>query len=327
MKAKIESLVSSDNIAGIDISKDTFDACFLVNGKPHYNKFDQTEEGFSQFLSIFSMFKCTSVGFESTGVYHKRLEKYLNERGISPLILPPRRVSLFLKSQKRIVGKTDKSDSYGICLYMLKTDDITVINTPVRDKFKPYLSALALYEKQLRQSRNFLHSLGQFDAPEYLCLNTQTMIDSLQMQRDKVREHAIDELYELIPSAKLIKNEIKGVGDVLLLHILPVVYDVLDHFTERQWIAFFGISPVPFQSGTSVDKGSYISHRGDKNARRTLFMAAISSVRNNEIIKAKFDRLVASGKPKKKALVACMSHILRLILSRLAYHTKRRLPR
>ena len=89
MKARIESLVSSEIIAGIDTSKDTFDACFLVNGKTHYNKFDMTEDGFFHFLSIFSMFKCTAVGFESTGVYHKRLQKYLIDNGVTPLILPP----------------------------------------------------------------------------------------------------------------------------------------------------------------------------------------------------------------------------------------------
>lgn len=116
MKAKIESIGTPKNLVGIDISKDTIDCCFLVENKPHYNKFPQNEDGYFSFLSIYEMLNCDVVGFESTGVYHKAFEKYLIGNGLKPLVLSPRSVHHYLKSLKRIKGKTDKSDSFGIAV-------------------------------------------------------------------------------------------------------------------------------------------------------------------------------------------------------------------
>lgn len=324
MKAKIESLGISKKPCGIDISSDTFSACFLIDNKPFYNDFHQTLEGFNSFLNTFKMFGCDCVGFESTGVYHKKLQKFLIENEIAPVVLSPRRVHFFLKSQKRIVGKTDKSDSYGIALYLIKNDDYESLSYPIREKMRPFVSSINLYEKQIRQTRNLLHSYKKMEVDEYLIIATENLIDAMEHQRNEVKKYSFEELYNLVPEAKKIKSEIVGVGDVLLLNVIPMIVDNLDKFTERQWISFFGIAPLNHQSGTSILKNPHISHHGDNSARRALFMSSVSSVRTNPIIREKFQRLIKDGKPKKKALISIMSHILRLVISRLSYHTKRK---
>lgn len=323
MKAKIESLGTLLNPCGIDISSNDFSACFLIDGKPFYNDFPQTLDGFTSFLNTFKMMGCDGVGFESTGAYHKRFQKFLIENEISPFVLSPRRVHFYLKSQKRILGKTDKSDSYGIALYLTKNDDSLNLSYPIRDVMRPFISSLNMYEKQIRQSKNLLHSYKKMGIDDYLIVATESLISALEFQRDEIKKYSIKELYRLIPEAQKIKDEVKGVGDVLLLNIIPMIFDNLEHFTERQWISFFGIAPLQFQSGSSVYKNPHISHHGDNSSRRALFMSSVSSVRNNPIIKEKFERLVSNGKPKKKALVVIMSHILRLVISRLSYHTGR----
>jgi transposase len=323
MKAKIESLGTLLNPCGIDISSDTFSACFLIDNKPFYSDYPQTFDGYNSFLNTFKMFNCDGVGFESTGAYHKRFQKFLIENEINPFVLSPRRVHFYLKSQKRILGKTDKSDSYGIALYLTKNDDYVNLSYPIRDLMRPFVSSINLYEKQIRQSKNLLHSYKKMGVDEYLLVATESLISALEFQKDEIKKYSIKELYRLIPEGLKIKEEVKGVGDVLLLNILPMVFDNLENFTERQWISIFGIAPLQFQSGTSVLRSPHISHHGDNSSRRALFMASVSSVRNNPIIKEKFDRLVSSGKPKKKVLVSIMSHILRLVISRLCYHTGR----
>ncbi|HBA7796257.1 TPA: IS110 family transposase, partial [Escherichia coli] len=49
---------------------------------------------------------------------------------------------------------------------------------------------------------------------------------------------------------------------------------------------------------------------GRSGVRNVLFMAALSAVRFNPVLKAFFARLVAAGKPKKVALVACMRRMI-----------------
>ncbi len=48
-------------------------------------------------------------------------------------------------------------------------------------------------------------------------------------------------------------------------------------------------------------------------------MAALSASRHNPVIKAFYDRLVESGKPKKVALTACMRKLL-VILNAICMH-------
>lgn len=310
------------NYSGIDISKDSFDCCFLIDNKPHYNNFPQTELGYESFLSIFVMLKIDIVGFESTGVYHKAFQKYLIGNGVTPLILSPRSVSLFIKSTQ-IKGKTDKSDSFGIALYITKNPDLIAFSYPMRDKFKPLVSTLIQFDKQIRQLSNLYHAVERSNYDETLNLSILEMLDTTKTHKEDLKKYVLEELYRSIPEAKLIKSEIVGVGDMVLLFVLPLIYDHFDKFTLKQMVSFIGIAPMDFQSGTSVKKRSHISHRGDTNTRKILFMSAIASVRSNPILKDKFLRMVDQGKPKKVALVAVMSHLLRAIVSRLSHHTKR----
>ncbi len=53
---------------------------------------------------------------------------------------------------------------------------------------------------------------------------------------------------------------------------------------------------------------------GRARVRAALYMGALTARRSNPVIKALYERLVAGGKPKKVALVACM-HKLLIILN------------
>ena len=53
---------------------------------------------------------------------------------------------------------------------------------------------------------------------------------------------------------------------------------------------------------------------GRHKVRQTLYMATLSGVRYNPVIKALFERLTSqSGKPGKVALVACMRKLLTIL--------------
>jgi transposase len=52
---------------------------------------------------------------------------------------------------------------------------------------------------------------------------------------------------------------------------------------------------------------------GRSSVRHVLYMAALVASRHNPVIKVFYDRLVAAGKPKKVALVACMRKLLTIL--------------
>jgi transposase len=49
---------------------------------------------------------------------------------------------------------------------------------------------------------------------------------------------------------------------------------------------------------------------GRATVRSALYMAAIVAMRHNPLIRACYERLVAAGKPKEVAIVACMRKLL-----------------
>jgi transposase len=310
------------NIIGIDVSKDTIDCCLLILNEPYYHNYKNNEDGFFELLSLYHNFKVGYIGFEATGNYHKKLEKYLYDNGVSPFILNPLKVNNFTKSLN-IHGKTDKSDSYAIALFLLKNDLREYLSFPTREYFKPIITSITLIEKQIRQNKNLIHSIDLYPETSELLNEVRDISSYLTLTKNRLEKNAIKLLYEKCPEAKEIKAEISGVGDKLMLYLIPYIYDNFDKFTLKQINAFFGLNPVSYQSGTSVYKRDKLSHKGDSNVMKVLYMASVSAVRNNDVLKEKYTRLKNNGKHSKVALMSIMSHLLRAIVIKLSHKTKR----
>lgn len=197
------------------------------------------------------------------------------------------------------------------------------LSYPTRELFRPILSSLNLIEKQIRQTQNSIHSVELYPETSDILKDLYDVKKYLTITKDRIEKNLTILLFSVCPEAKKIKKDISGVGDKLLIYLIPHIYDHFDKFTLKQINAFFGLNPISFQSGTSVYKKDKISKHGDAQIMKLLYMCAVSSVRNNEILKEKYLRLKANGKPSKVALVSVMSHLLRAIVIKLSYYTKR----
>jgi transposase len=69
-----------------------------------------------------------------------------------------------------------------------------------------------------------------------------------------------------------------------------------------------GLAPLTRDSG--VWRGSRAIWGGRQQVRAARYMAALVGVRRNPVLQAFYERLVARGKPKQVALVACMHKLL-----------------
>jgi len=315
-----------NNLLGIDVSKDTLDCCLLIQNEPYYHQYKNNNDGFFSLLSLYNCFNVASLGFESTGNYHKKLERYLYDNGVKPFILKPSSVFNFRKSLN-VHGKTDKSDSYAIARFLKDGDLTDYLSFPTREFFKPHLTSLNLIQKQIRQTKNSIHSIKLYPEASDILEDLYDIEKYLTITKTRIENKLIVLLYETCPEAKKIKNDIAGVGDKLLMHLIPHIYDHFDKFTLKQINAFFGLNPISYQSGTSVYKKDKISKHGDAQILKLLYMSAVPAIRSNEILKEKYLRLKANGKPSKVALVAVMSHLLKAIVIKLAYYKKREIKK
>lgn len=307
---------------GIDISKDTLDACYYSEQKHHFKKFTNDLNGFNELKSLVDFLSIENIAFESTGNYHKKLQAYLTENNLNVFVLNPTKLSHYRKSQ-RVHGKTDLTDSFIIAKYLLQDQSGLCYSYPTRETISPYTTTLALLAKQQNQLSNLIHSIELYPETSSVLVELNALLVDLITHKEQIEKDAIDLLYRIAPESKKVKEDIKGVGDKLLLHVIPHIYDHFDKFTLKQINAFFGLNPVQFESGTSIKRKPKMSYAGDALTKKHLYMASISAVRNNEILKEKYLRLKEKGKPSKVALVSIMSHLLRAIVSRLSYHTGR----
>lgn len=300
---------------GIDVSQKYLDLCVLSDDDKYY-RFENDQEGFKSIINILSLLKSPKIGYEATGTYHKKLEDYLFKSGITPIILVPIAIANYRKAIM-IRDKTDLKDSFVIAKYLRDGDTKSSLRSIIRDKYTPITTTLTLIDKQIRQSKNLVHSLEKLPNDPMVIYDLDKMIYSMSEAYKNILDNALIELHKDCPEVQYIKDEIKGAGDKVLLYIVPHIYESIDKYTPRQIISFLGLAPVSYQSGTSIYKKPKLSNAGDKTVKKILYMSTISAIRNNEIISEKYKRLKSAGKPSKVAIVACMNHLVRAIIHKL----------
>jgi Transposase IS116/IS110/IS902 family len=102
----------------------------------------------------------------------------------------------------------------------------------------------------------------------------------------------------------------RGIGETSALQILGELAVLPDTLDARQWVAFAGLDPLRFSSGTSVEKKPRISRGGSRHLRRGLYMPAVVAIRHEPHLRAFYQRLRARGKAPLQAIVAVMRKLL-----------------
>jgi transposase len=109
-----------------------------------------------------------------------------------------------------------------------------------------------------------------------------------------------DELLQSVP----------GVGPVLSRTLLADLPE-LGRLSRREIAKLVGVAPLSRDSGTM--RGRRFVQGGRATVRAVLYMAALVATKRNPAIRAFYLRLLAAGKPKKLALVACMRKLLTIL--------------
>ena len=107
-----------------------------------------------------------------------------------------------------------------------------------------------------------------------------------------------------------ILNSVKGIGAVTISTILADLPE-LGKLNREEIAKLVGVAPINRDSGTW--KGQRFVMGGRAHVRRVLYMATLVATRCNEKIRAHYLHLLARGKAKKLALVACMRKLLTIL--------------
>lgn len=260
------------------------------------------------------------VATEATGGYEKPLARALAEAGIRIAVINPRQIRDFARS----VGKLSKTDSIDAEIIALYAERIRPQPRHLRDDNTDALYALLARRQQLMQMQTAEKNRVQMRSSAAVQRSVRAMLRSLGNEI-KALSQSIDELLASCPAIQAridLLQTVSGVGPVMAQTLVAAVPE-LGRVSKRQIAALVGVAPINRDSGTI--RGYRSVWGGRSNVRAILYMAALTAARSNPTIRDFYNRLVASGKKPKVALVACMRKLLVILNAILKQETPWRL--
>ena len=138
-------------------------------------------------------------------------------------------------------------------------------------------------------------------------------------------EDEIDALAKHIEECKIIRS-IPGIGEKIAATIISEIGEI-DRFNHpKKLVAFAGIDPSIFESGTFKGTLNRITKRGSSRLRHALYMAVKCAIRDcrkqkttdeiiprNKRLREFYDKKREEGKPFKVAVIACANKLLHWI--------------
>lgn len=113
------------------------------------------------------------------------------------------------------------------------------------------------------------------------------------------------------PEVKLLAS-IPGIGEYSAIGLMATIIHI-ERFTNAKKLASFcGLHPVFKESGDGRTVPR-MSKRGHSQPRAILYMAVLSGLGYNEVIKKTYERNIAKGMKPKAAIGVCMHKLLRII--------------
>lgn len=294
---------------GIDVSKATLDVCVLPTGESYQVSNDAT--GISELLTRLRPLSPERVVMEATGGYETEAAITLFLARFKVCVVNPRQVRDFAKADGQF-AKTDRIDAGVIAKFgeRMLPEVRTLADEALRE-----LEALVTRQRQVQQmvtaEKNRMGTAAKALRPRI-----QAHIDWMEQEMEAIGS----ELEKAIKQSPVWQEKVTlysttpGIGKKTAQRLVAQLPE-LGLLDGKQISALVGAAPFPRDSG--VFRGQRRIRGGRADVRCALYMATLTAVRWNPVIKAQYDRLRARGKPFKVAMIACLRKLL-VILNTMA---------
>jgi len=300
---------------GIDVSKDTLDACLLLpQGKERQSAFANDPRGHAALLAWADRYAdglALHFCLEATGPYSEAPADALADAGRLVSVANPARVKAHAAAGGQ-GNKTDPADARAVAQF-------------ARDRRPPAWQPLSPEVRALQGLVRRVDDLVEMAAREKGRLaspaltkparrSVERTIRLLERETDRVRAE-VDALVAASPPLRAdreLLESITGVGRQTATTVLAELPAVERLPSAESAAASCGLAPREFRSGTSVKRRTRLSKAGNARLRKALYLPTLTAIRFNPLLKGFFERLVKAGKPKMQAVGACMRKLVML---------------
>lgn len=288
---------SSVNV-GVDVGKDMLDIC--IHEKSLHWQEANTPEGVRALLNRLARYQVERLVMEATGRYQLLLAEQAYVKEIPVCIVKPLSIRRYAGAIEQL-AKTDKIDAQVIAEFAAVIKPRT---TPAKSKKLILIKDLLARRRQVMEMRtqemNRLQIMGKHVAPS--CKRLLNYLDKEVARLEKLLDEQVEAEVEWAEKKDLLKTA-PGIGNTMVYTLLADLPE-LGSMSNKQAAKLVGVAPLNRDSGKL--KGKRRIYAGRAGVRTTLYMATLSATQCNPVIRRFYQRLVATGKHKKVALIACM---------------------
>jgi transposase len=291
-----------EHYVGIDMSKDWFDVAVL--GEKRTKQFTNTKKGIRDLVRWMGQFQPQLIVVEATGGYEEALVLGLFEAGLPVALVSPQRVRQYARAKGRL-AKTDPLDAHLLAEYGKAIQPRLFVG---KSEARKRLSALVGRRNQLnamlQAEKN--RRRGQTGAVRSSLEKVIACLETELHQMDQEIQALLQEQPDLQAQEKLLRTA-KSIGAVTAATLLADLPE-LGQLDRQQVAALVGVAPM--NADTGKKRGYRKTKGGRPEVRRTLYMATLTGIRYNPVLKPHYEQLLKRGKEKKVALTACMRKLL-----------------
>ncbi len=290
---------------GIDTGKHQLDIYIRPIGE--YFTVDNNEKGIKEAIKRIKPHRPTRIIIEATGRLELPFACAASKAKLPLVIANTFHVHKFAQSTGKF-AKTDKLDAAMIAHYgEALTPRLTEFKVDNIIKISDLLTRRTQLLEMRTQEKNRYSILSK-----EIKKSNKRMITWLNTEIERI-ETQLDKMIEATPNwnkALTILLSVKGVGKVLAYTLLSDLPE-LGQLNRKEIASLVGVAPMNRESGNY--QGKRRIRGGRAKIRTVLFMAMMSAIQSNPRFKRDYQRLIAKGKPKKVAIVACMRKMITIL--------------
>ena len=293
-------------VIGIDVSKNTLDVHVHPSGEAF--AVARNAEGIDALIARIVPLGVSAVAVEATGGFETVVAASLGGAGLPVIVVNPAQVRAFAQA----LGKRAKTDPIDAAVIARFVEATKPEIRPLPDEETRLLAELVTRRRQIVQMIGAERQRERQMPTRHLKKSSARLIKALEKELE-VLNSDIDDSVRGSPvwreKEELLKS-VPGVGNVVARSLLAELPE-LGTLSRREVASLAGLAPWTRQSGKW--RGKSFTGGGRTAPRTTLFMAALVGSRCNPTLKAFYQRLLASGKPKLVALIAVARKLLTIL--------------
>jgi transposase len=272
-------------------------------------------EGIAALVTALAEFAPTLIVLEATGGYERAVTTALITAGLPVAVVNPRHVRDFAKA----IGQLAKTDRLDAAVLARFAETIQPTPLPLKPDDAQQLDALVLRRRQLVEMRVMEQNRQQAALsavrPQMLA-HIAWLTAAIETLETQIQ--ALIDVHPIWQETAQLLQSVPGVGPTLTQTLLARLPD-LGQVSPKRLAGLVGLAPLNRDSGTW--RGRRTIWGGRTEVRNVLYMATLSAIRVNPVLRTFYQRLRTAGKAAKVAITACMHTLLTILNAMMRTHT------